>query len=75
MVYPSLATLGVAGVALGSIALASQQPTSKPPNVLFLFTDDQDLLLGSLKYVDAITNRVQSHGAYLLPTALARYDT
>ncbi|KAI0755603.1 alkaline-phosphatase-like protein [Fomes fomentarius] len=62
MVYPSLATLGVVGVALGSIALASQQPTSKPPNVLFLFTDDQDLLLGSLKYVDAITNRVQSHG-------------
>ncbi|KAI0710754.1 alkaline-phosphatase-like protein [Earliella scabrosa] len=44
-----------------SVALAANT-SSKPPNVLFFFTDDQDLLLGSMDYVDAITERVQNHG-------------
>ena len=49
--------------AVWTVLAACPGVLSKPPNVLFFFTDDQDLLLGSLDYVDAITERVQKNGA------------
>jgi len=36
------------------------------PNILFIFTDDQDLQLGSLNYLPAVTNRIQKHGMILI---------
>ncbi|KAI0698710.1 arylsulfatase [Earliella scabrosa] len=48
--------------AVWTVLAACPGVLSKPPNVLFFFTDDQDLLLGSLDYVDAITERVQKNG-------------
>ena len=55
-----------------SVALAANT-SSKPPNVLFFFTDDQDLLLGSMDYVDAITERVQKHGSSISDRMLERF--
>lgn len=36
--------------------------STQPPNILFLFNDDQDLVLGSMDYLDSITSRVQPRG-------------
>ena len=36
--------------AVWTVLAACPGVLSKPPNVLFFFTDDQDLLLGSLDY-------------------------
>lgn len=35
---------------------------AKRPNILFLFNDDQDLVLGSLDYLDSVTKRIQDEG-------------
>lgn len=35
---------------------------TRPPNILFLFNDDQDIELGSLNYLDSVTERIQPRG-------------
>ncbi|KAI5794989.1 arylsulfatase [Geopyxis carbonaria] len=40
----------------------SPPPSKQPPNILFLFNDDQDLVLGSMDYLSSITTRVQPRG-------------
>ncbi|KIY53242.1 putative arylsulfatase, partial [Fistulina hepatica ATCC 64428] len=34
----------------------------KPPNILFIFNDDQDLLLGSMNYLPSVVSRIQQQG-------------
>lgn len=60
--FRSLVTL--AGLA-ASLAQAAQ------PNILFVFTDDQDIELGSLQYLDAVTSRIQGEGKALTSKGLA----
>ena len=35
---------------------------SSNPNILFIFTDDQDLELGSLQYLPTVRSRIQDQG-------------
>lgn len=60
--YRSLVSL--AGLAV-SLAQAAQ------PNILFVFTDDQDIELGSLQYLDAVTSRIQGQGKNFMSKGLA----
>ncbi|KAI0738200.1 alkaline-phosphatase-like protein [Daedaleopsis nitida] len=58
----SRSTSGALLACFTALLLTARAATAKQPNILFLFTDDQDLLLGSMNYMDAITERVQSKG-------------
>lgn len=42
--------------------LASSLVQAKQPNILFVLTDDQDIELGSLDYLDSVTSRIQGEG-------------
>lgn len=51
--YRSLFSLG---------ALAASLVRAAQPNILFVLTDDQDIELGSLDYLPAVTSRIQHEG-------------
>lgn len=42
--------------------LAASLVQAAQPNILFVFTDDQDIELGSLQYLDSVTSRIQKQG-------------
>lgn len=52
--YRSLISL--AGLLAASLVQAAQ------PNILFVFTDDQDIELGSMEYLNAVSSRIQGEG-------------
>ncbi|PSR88619.1 arylsulfatase [Coniella lustricola] len=43
-------------------ALAVSVVQAKQPNILFVLTDDQDIELGSLDYLDSVTGKIQGEG-------------
>ncbi|ROV99094.1 hypothetical protein VMCG_06606 [Cytospora schulzeri] len=47
-------------ISLGALAASLVQATQ--PNILFVLTDDQDIELGSLNYLDTVTSRIQEEG-------------
>lgn len=47
-------------------ALAVSLVQAKQPNILFILTDDQDIELGSLEYLDSVTSRIQGEGEFKL---------
>lgn len=51
--------------------LAASLTQAAQPNILFVFTDDQDIELGSLQYLDAVTSRVQGQGKAFMSKGLA----
>lgn len=50
-------------ISLGALAASLVQATQ--PNILFVLTDDQDIELGSLNYLDTVTSRIQQEGESL----------
>lgn len=52
-----------AGLAASLVQAATQ------PNILFVFTDDQDIELGSLDYLSAVTSRIQQEGKFVVEDA------
>lgn len=56
-------------VSLASLAVSLAQAAQ--PNILFVFTDDQDIELGSLQYLDAVTSRIQGQGKTFMSKGLA----
>jgi hypothetical protein len=54
--------LGTVLLCLSSYATAVKNATK--PNILFLFNDDQDLVLESLNYLDSVTERIQKPGEH-----------
>lgn len=51
--YRSLISLG---------AFAASLVQAAQPNILFVLTDDQDIELGSLDYLPAVSSRIQQEG-------------
>lgn len=47
-------------LSLGALAATLVQATQ--PNIIFVLTDDQDIELGSLDYLDTVTSRIQGEG-------------
>lgn len=47
-------------ISLGALAASLVQATQ--PNILFVLTDDQDIELGSLDYLNTVTSRIQQEG-------------
>ncbi|KAL4794754.1 arylsulfatase [Aspergillus venezuelensis] len=56
--------LAVASVIMAALetGLAAAQSASKPPNFLFIMTDDQDLKLDSLSYMPLVAKHMQDKG-------------
>jgi hypothetical protein len=54
-------------------AVASH-PQQKP-NILFVFTDDQDLELGSLNYLNVTRSRIQEQGQWFPVEPITAIDT
>lgn len=50
-------------ISLGALAASLVQATQ--PNILFVLTDDQDIELGSLNYLDSVTSLIQDEGKSL----------
>lgn len=55
--YRSL--LSLAALVAAPLAWAAQR---QQPNILFVLTDDQDIELGSLDYLDSVTSRISGEG-------------
>lgn len=47
-------------LSLGAVAASLAQATQ--PNIVFVLTDDQDIELGSLDYLNTVTSRIQQEG-------------
>lgn len=45
--------------------LAASVVHAAQPNILFVFTDDQDIELGSMQYLDSVSSRIQGEGTLL----------
>lgn len=56
---------------LSLVALTAPLVQAAQPNILFVLTDDQDIELGSLNYLDSVTSRIQQEGK-LPPQTKAR---
>lgn len=54
--YRSLVSLAGLAASLLQAAQAAQ------PNILLVFTDDQDIELGSMEYLNAVSSRIQGEG-------------
>lgn len=52
---------------LSLVALTAPLVQAAQPNILFVLTDDQDIELGSLNYLDSVTSRIQQEGNFLSP--------
>lgn len=48
------------------LVLAAADKENSKPNILFLFTDDQDYELGSLDFLPRTTERILDQGTYSL---------
>ena len=44
----------------------STAPAAKPPNIVFILTDDQDVRHGSLNYMQNVQNRIVGEGVNFL---------
>lgn len=52
----------------------SWEPATSKNNILFIFTDDQDLLLGSLNYLPTLRSRVKDVGKSNTPNIDHRHQ-
>lgn len=52
---------------LAGLAVAASLVQATQPNILFVFTDDQDIELGSMQYLNAVTSRIQGEGKRSAP--------
>lgn len=53
---------GITSLWLLSACIGTALSSVSKPNILFIFTDDQDLELGSLKYLPSVQQRIQEQG-------------
>lgn len=56
-------------IPLAGLAASLVQATQ--PNILFVFTDDQDIELGSLQYLNSVTSRIQGEGKLVCSNSVA----